>query len=262
MRYRLARPSPSRAALWSGRIARFTLAVLIIGVASHRFGLVDTYTGLTLLGVSWLGAGAALTLGLAGASAIWRFGREGVGQAVAGIVLGTLMLAFPAYYLVLMLATPPLVDVTTDPDERLFFRALPAERPQGANPLAAPPAPAVRLQHAAYPDLRSLRVSAGTEDAFDAALTSAQEAGWRIVASEPPPDGASPGRIEAVARTPIMAYADDVVVRVLPEAGGSRIDVRSVSRFGVRDFGTNARRIRAYLHAVREKVAPTAGGEK
>jgi uncharacterized protein (DUF1499 family) len=34
---------------------------------------------------------------------------------------------------------------------------------------------------------------------------------------------------------------------VRPESGGSRVDVRSVSRVGRSDVGTNAARIRAFL---------------
>jgi uncharacterized protein (DUF1499 family) len=37
------------------------------------------------------------------------------------------------------------------------------------------------------------------------------------------------------------------VIRVRPTDAGSRIDVRSVSRVGVSDMGTNAARVRAYL---------------
>ena len=39
---------------------------------------------------------------------------------------------------------------------------------------------------------------------------------------------------------------DDVLIRVSADAGGSRIDVRSKSRVGKGDLGTNAQRIRAY----------------
>ena len=37
------------------------------------------------------------------------------------------------------------------------------------------------------------------------------------------------------------------MIRVAPAAAGSRVDVRSVSRVGRGDLGTNAKRIRAYL---------------
>jgi len=66
--------------------------------------------------------------------------------------------------------------------------------------------------------------------------------GWEIVASD-----ASAGRIEATATTAWFGFKDDVVVRVRPEAAGSRIDVRSVSRVGRSDVGANAARIRAFL---------------
>jgi uncharacterized protein (DUF1499 family) len=41
-----------------------------------------------------------------------------------------------------------------------------------------------------------------------------------------------------------------VTVRIRPRADGARIDVRSASRLGGRDFGSNADRIRAYLDDV------------
>jgi uncharacterized protein (DUF1499 family) len=73
--------------------------------------------------------------------------------------------------------------------------------------------------------------------------------GWRIVASDP-----AQGRIEAVDQTPWFGFLDDVVVRVRPQGEGSRIDVRSKSRIGVSDLGTNAGRVRAYLRALQSRT--------
>jgi uncharacterized protein (DUF1499 family) len=70
--------------------------------------------------------------------------------------------------------------------------------------------------------------------------------GWEIAAADAPS-----GRIEATAKTPWFGFRDDVVIRVASVGAGSRIDVRSVSRVGRGDLGTNAKRIRAYL----EKLA-------
>ena len=55
-----------------------------------------------------------------------------------------------------------------------------------------------------------------------------------------------------------MGFTDDVVVRVTPAGAGSRIDLRSSSRYGRSDFGVNATRIRAYLTALR--AATTSQG--
>jgi uncharacterized protein (DUF1499 family) len=41
-----------------------------------------------------------------------------------------------------------------------------------------------------------------------------------------------------------------VTVRVRPRADGARIDIRSASRLGTHDLGTNAKRIRAFLDEV------------
>jgi len=49
-----------------------------------------------------------------------------------------------------------------------------------------------------------------------------------------------------------------LVVRVAPANSGSRIDLRSSSRYGRSDFGVNAERIRDYLTALR--AATTSKG--
>jgi uncharacterized protein (DUF1499 family) len=74
------------------------------------------------------------------------------------------------------------------------------------------------------------------------ALAVAQAMNWEIVAADP-----ADGRIEATATTFWYGFRDDVVIRVRPDGEGSRIDLRSVSRVGRSDAGTNARRIRSYL---------------
>jgi uncharacterized protein (DUF1499 family) len=48
-----------------------------------------------------------------------------------------------------------------------------------------------------------------------------------------------------------MGFTDDIVVRVAPANSGTRIDLRSSSRYGRSDFGVNAKRIRDYLTALR-----------
>ncbi|HIB54840.1 MAG TPA: DUF1499 domain-containing protein, partial [Nitrospirales bacterium] len=47
-----------------------------------------------------------------------------------------------------------------------------------------------------------------------------------------------------------FGFKDDVVIRIVSSNGGSRVDVRSVSRVGRSDVGSNAERIRAFLAAM------------
>ena len=74
------------------------------------------------------------------------------------------------------------------------------------------------------------------------------------------PDGAT-GRIQAVARTAILGFRDDVVVRIRPDPDGARVDIRSTSRYGRHDFGTNASRIVALSEAIDDAVGKLKPGE-
>ena len=86
-------------------------------------------------------------------------------------------------------------------------------------------------------------VSATPQVAYDAAVAVITKRKWRIVDARAPQPDRRDGRIEAVARTPILGFRDDVVVRVRPDPDGARIDIRSTSRYGRHDFGTNAARV-------------------
>jgi uncharacterized protein (DUF1499 family) len=85
---------------------------------------------------------------------------------------------------------------------------------------------------------------------FDRAVSAARKLGWHVVAAAP-----AEGRLEATDTTRWFGFKDDVVVRIAPAADGSRVDVRSVSRVGRSDLGTNARRIRAFLRELRAELA-------
>lgn len=73
--------------------------------------------------------------------------------------------------------------------------------------------------------------------------------GWKIVAAE-----AEMGRIEATDITFWFGFKDDVVIRITAQNKGSRVDVRSVSRVGLSDVGTNAKRINSFLEALQARV--------
>jgi hypothetical protein len=66
---------------------------------------------------------------------------------------------------------------------------------------------------------------------------------WLIIDERPPVPPQRIGRIEAIARTPIMGLREDVSIRVAPDDDGARVDVRSSSRYFEHDFGSNAARI-------------------
>lgn len=96
----------------------------------------------------------------------------------------------------------------------------------------------------AYPGLAGGAVLAMPRDeAFRRAVEACEAAGWHIVARD-----LGAGQIEAVATTRLLRFKDDIAVR-LRSAGDARtqVDMRSRSRVGRSDLGTNARRIRRFL---------------
>src|SRR5262245_43381904 len=102
-------------------------------------------------------------------------------------------------------------------------------------------------QRRAYPDIQPLVLPMPPPAAFERALAVAMGLGWDIVTRDP-----AGGRIDAVDTTFWFGFKDDIVVRVREAGSGSRIDVRSKSRVGRGDIGTNARRVRTFLSLVRQ----------
>lgn len=108
---------------------------------------------------------------------------------------------------------------------------------------------------AAYPELRPLDLDLHADAVFDLARSVAGETrGWEIVAQS-----AQDRRIEVEAKTRTLQFVDDVSVWVEGRpGGGSRLLMRSHSRLGRGDFGTNARRIRAFLDLVERRARAPA----
>ncbi len=137
---------------------------------------------------------------------------------------------------------PRIHDITTDTEDPPRFTAVLLLRKNAHNSPEYGGPRIAEQQHAAYPDIRPLLVTMPKAQAFDHALAIARSLGWLIVDANP-----GEGRIEATDTTFWFGFKDDVVVRVTAAPGGSRVDVRSESRVGLSDIGTNAARIRSFL---------------
>jgi uncharacterized protein (DUF1499 family) len=137
---------------------------------------------------------------------------------------------------------PVINDITTDTANPPAFVAILPRRVDAPVPAAYPGGTFAQAQREAYPDIAPLVLRIPPAAAFAKAEDVARTGGWEIVAADQ-----AAGRIEATATTAWFGFKDDIVVRITPTPQGSRIDVRSVSRVGKSDLGTNAKRIRAYL---------------
>jgi uncharacterized protein (DUF1499 family) len=231
-------------AMWSARLAWFALAVAALSVVIVRSGLLEIGPAIATFGAALVFAAAAILLALASFVAIWRNGSPGLGRALGGMLLGTALLAYPAYLGLRASKLPEINDITTDVSNPPRFDVLSRLRPRGRIDY---PARFAELQRKAYPDVVPLQVELTPRTAYDTALKVISKRKWLVVDARPPAGARRDGVIEAVARTTIMGFRDDVVLRVMPLPGGARIDVRSASRYGLHDFGTNARRVIALL---------------
>jgi uncharacterized protein (DUF1499 family) len=146
-------------------------------------------------------------------------------------------------------SVPPIHDISTDLDNPPVFVAILPLRGKAPNPAAYGGPKVAAAQRRGYPDITPLLLSLPPEQAFLHAERVAGTMGWEIVSVDQ-----SNGLIEATDTTRFFGFKDDVVIRVQASPGGSRLDVRSVSRVGGSDVGTNAKRIRAYLARLRQEA--------
>jgi uncharacterized protein (DUF1499 family) len=195
---------------------RIALAAALFGALLAAASGPAVRTGLASFTVGILMLAAAGLLGFAGALlALWRGGR--VGRALTALVVGLALAAIPAGAYVQARSVPRINDISTDPQEQS------------------------EESRRAYPDIQPLRLKVAPNIAFERAKGAIEQSGWQLVRED-----ASAGRLEAVATTFWFGFKDDVIVRVAADGGGSRVDVRSKSRVGKGDLGTNAQRIRTY----------------
>jgi len=258
---RLPEEPASRLAIWARRIAMFSLPVALLAIIIERAGLLEIVPVLATFAAALAMAVFAILLALIALITVWRHGVEGLGAATAAILIGLAMLGYPAYLAVKAYRLPAISDVTTDPIDPPRFETIGRQRSREANPVAYAGLYSAELQKAAYPDVVSLETTSNAKAAYEAAMTVIKKRRWNVVNEREPQPGRRDGYIEAVARTPVMGFRDDVAVRVRAVGQGARIDVRSASRYGRHDFGTNAARVKALLDDI-DDIATVEKPEK
>ena len=145
---------------------------------------------------------------------------------------------------------PSIHDITTDPDDPPQFSAVLPRRTGNVSPPEYDGATAADQQRRAYPDVVPVELDVAAERALSDAVAAARELGWEVIAVD-----RTRGLLEAIDTTFWFRFKDDIVVRVRAIGPSrSRVDVRSKSRIGRGDLGTNARRIRMFTAALRGRT--------
>jgi len=204
------------------------------GIWSYRFGLLTVFAWSAYVAIA-----AALIAALA--LAIPSARARGALMPMLALVVGLAVPYVPLQFRSQARAVPPINDITTDTENPP--RYMTQQR-------AYPGVEFARQQRAAYPDIGPLLLALPPAAAFKKVLAAAEAMGWEVVGAD-----AAAGTLEAVDTTKFFGFKDDIAIRVTPTADGSpnhsRVDIRSKSRVGRSDIGTNARRIRAYAERLK-----------
>lgn len=244
-------PSTSRVVVLGACLVTLSALLLLLAPAGYRLGFLSLrFALLTVLrwGAYVAMAGAAVSVaGFVITLLRPRAVRRGATLAVVSIAAALALIAIPGRFR-LGPPAPPIHDITTDmqnPPQYVAVLPLRANAPNtteyGGEKIAA-------QQRRAYPDIQPLALPDPPARAFARALAAVRAMGWELVQANP-----AEGRIEATDTTFWFGFKDDVAIRVTAADGGSRVDVRSLSRVGGGDAGTNAKRIREYVEVLKRE---------
>jgi uncharacterized protein (DUF1499 family) len=250
----------SRKAAWSYKIAIWSLALFIAVLVWHRYFSLPTPLALKLFGGAIALAVVSTVLGAVALVGIWNEGYRGAGRASLGTFLSLLVLAVPLWSLPSLLSLPRLYDVTTDPVTPPAFDRIAKIRQAQANPVHYESSFA-GLQAKAYPDIKPLEVQRPLTDVYSYVSETVKSLKWKVIDEQAPEPGRS-GRIEAVDRSMIFGFTDDIVIRVTGSQKDAKVDIRSSSRFGQHDLGRNAQRIRLFISDVKNRLAQAERGDR
>lgn len=242
---------------WAVRLSAICVALLVTTLLLHRLFDFPTPVALNLIALSFAGAVVAILLAILALIRVWQRGFHGAGNALVAIVVAAAILMWPISLLPTIQRLPEINDVTTDTNNPPIYTELAKNRPAGAQPPDYDPRSG-EIQREAFPDLRTLTVDREASEVLRLAAQTLRRLRMDVVREDPPNrKNGSVGHVEAIDRTLLIGFRDDVVVRVARSGRGALVDVRSASRFGRHDLGRNAERVRKVLRGLIERLQST-----
>lgn len=234
---------------WVSVLTLFIAVLLMAGAGpAYRWQLLGLGEAFALLRNGVYAAAGAMLLSviLLVVSGITRRFRAGVVAVV--VMAATLALLYSPWQQWQRAQQAPVIhDITTDMQNPPVFTALKDAREAAPNPVDYPGEATARQQRAAYPNVQPLVVDGPVTRVLAAAQAEVEASGWQVAAI-------TENTLEATATTQWFGFEDDVVVRLTEQQDAVRVDMRSASRLGASDIGTNAQRIETFLTALRERL--------
>jgi len=221
------------------------VAAMVAPIGS-RLGVWDYETAVVILKWAAYTGAASVLICLAGAF-VSRPGRSRKGflLSLLGLVIVVPTLLFLLYWKDAKENLPPIQDITTNSENPPEFWSAPNSRVYGGAAVFA-------YQEEAYPDIQPLILPRSTDEIYDLVVEVIRQKGWEMWETN-----RKEKHIEATETTFWFGFSDDVVIHITAtDSGGSRVDMRSASRFGGGgDGGTNAKRIRLFFQALKSKAS-------
>src|SRR5258707_14563876 len=234
----------SSLASWARNLAVFSVVAVLVSIIIVRFGFLEMKPALATFFGALPCAGLSILVGLAALVAIWQNGWRGMSLILLALLIDAVVLAYPAYLALQYRKLPAIHDITTDPIDPPRFDALARLRAgDGANTAVYAGLYSAEVQRAAYPDIEPVDLDVPVQRAYEVTLPLVNRRKWLVIYERAPQPPRRIGRIEAVARTPIMGFREDVSIRVTPDGEGSRVDIRSSSRYFEHDLGSKPARV-------------------
>jgi len=233
----------SKVLKWLAVLSALGFPFALIG---FRIGLYGFGTGFQILNYTFYLALIVLIAGLV-VFVLHRRSKPASGRnAIIAVAISLIPIVGLGIQVYVARTVPAIHNISTDVVNPPGFDAIVVIRGEGANPLAysIENGNLAELQQAAYPNIKTMNVSASVQDSFDKALGVAQSLGWEIVNIN-----ADMGIIEATQTTTLWQFKDDIVIRVQADSetpNTTNVDLRSVSRVGRSDLGANAKRIQGF----------------
>ena len=235
-------------ASWARNLAVFAAVTVVVSIIIVRFDFLEMKPALATFFGGLAIAGLSILLGLAGFAAIWQNGSRGMARILLAFLIDGAILAYPAYQALLYRKLPHIYDITTDPIDPPRFDALSRLRTgDGTNTAVYAGLYSAEQQRRIYPDIEPVELEIPVDRAYAIARQLVIKRKWTVIDEREPQPPRRIGRIEAVARTPIMGLREDVSIRVAPDGDDSRVDIRSASRYFDSDLGSNAARVTKFI---------------
>lgn len=238
----------SSLATWARNLAVFAVVAVVVSIIIVRFDFLEMKPALATFFGGLAIAALSILFGLAGFAAIWQNGSRGMARILLAFLIDGAILAYPAYQALLYRKLPPIHDITTDPIDPPRFDALSRLRTgDGTNPAVYAGLYSAEQQRQFYPDIEPIELEIPVDRAYAIARQLVLKRKWTVIDDREPQPPRRMGRIEAVARTPIMGFREDISIRVVPDGDDSRVDIRSASRYFESDLGSNAARVTKFI---------------